>query len=114
MELSLTRKAFLKLLMALGIASAAPGLAACGGGSGGNGGANQSTTGAFRLSRRGQSACTACRQHAANKLFATAAAAASNRAHLGCDCRIKPIRISSADFKRFFAADPVYDRRLKA
>ena len=115
MDSSMTRKAFLKLLMVLGLAGTAPGLAACGGSSGGNGGGgNQATTGAFRLSRRGQAACNACRQHADNKLFANAAAADSHRAHAGCNCRIKPIRITAAEFKRFFATDPVYDRRLNA
>ena len=32
--------------------------------------------------------CTACRAHAANKLFATAAVADTQRAHPGCRCRV--------------------------
>lgn len=35
-------------------------------------------------------ACTACRQHAANKVFRTLEAADQNRAHRGCRCEVVP------------------------
>ena len=38
----------------------------------------------------GCSGCKACRAHAANKLFASAAAAEANRAHTYCKCRVVP------------------------
>jgi hypothetical protein len=40
----------------------------------------------FRLETTDQCSCAACRNHAANKLFATRAAAEHCRAHAGCRC----------------------------
>jgi hypothetical protein len=37
------------------------------------------------------SGCSACRAHAANKVFASAAAADANRAHTYCKCRVVPL-----------------------
>jgi hypothetical protein len=37
-------------------------------------------------------ACTACKKHGHNKLFATAEAADQGRAHKGCRCRVRRTR----------------------
>lgn len=49
--------------------------------------------------------CSACRSHAANKLFATAAAADVQRAHPGCRCRV----VSLGEINR-----PLYDELFPA
>jgi hypothetical protein len=38
----------------------------------------------------------------------------SNRAHVGCNCRIKPVWIPKERHKQYFARGPVYDRRRHA
>jgi hypothetical protein len=35
----------------------------------------------------------------------------SNRAHAGCNCRIKPVWIPKERHEQYFAQGPVYDRR---
>ena len=45
----------------------------------------------------GCSSCSACRAHAANKLFASAAAADANRAHTYCKCHVKPFAVLEQD-----------------
>jgi len=66
---------------------------------------------AFKLSRNGQSACRACKLHARYKLFVSRDAADTHRAHRGCNCVIKQVRISTGDADRYFANSQVYDRR---
>lgn len=42
-------------------------------------------------------ACTACKKHGHNRLFATAEAADEGRAHKGCRCRVRRTRKVSAE-----------------
>lgn len=44
--------------------------------------------GSYRLKTGAQCSCKACHHHAANRLFATHAAADRGRAHPGCQCTI--------------------------
>ncbi len=115
MDWLLSRKAFLKLLGLLGLAG--PAVLATGCGSDGGGGgtpADVTKVEAFKLSRRKQASCRACANHARNKVFDTQAAADANRAHPGCNCRIKVVRIPRDEAAGFFADGPVYDRRSSA
>lgn len=51
----------------------------------------------------GCSSCKACRAHAANKLFASAAAADANRAHVYCKCQVTPFAAVEDDvYKALF------------
>ncbi len=113
---TLTRKAFLRLLAALGFSSVASGTIGCGGSGGGDGGGVEPPPGndrvqAFKLSSRGHRGCRACKNHARFKLFQNAAAADANRAHAGCDCAIKVVEISAADAATYFAQGSSFDRR---
>jgi hypothetical protein len=113
-EGSITRKTFLKILGWIGLAGPFLLTSACSGGSGGDAGgsgADAQEVEVFKLSTRGRHACTACRNHAKYKLFETRTAADGNRAHPGCNCLIKPIRIPGSDAETFFARSPVYDSR---
>lgn len=58
--------------------------------------------------------CAACRNHAANKRFATLQAARANRAHSGCRCAIYAIPVPIAEHLRMFGDGldrPMYDLR---
>ena len=51
--------------------------------------AQAATTGvAYELKTTAHCRCKACRHHAANKLFASRAAAQHHRAHPGCKCTV--------------------------
>ena len=113
---TLTRKAFLRLLAALGLSSVAVGATGCGSSSSGGGDGGGPPPGndrvqAFKLSSRGHHGCRACKNHARFKLFQSAAAANSHRAHAGCDCAVKVVEISATDAATYFAQGPVFDRR---
>jgi hypothetical protein len=111
-ELTIRRRVFLKLLAITGFAGPAALSYGCGSTSSSNN--NGSKAVAYKLSRRGHDACNACRSHAENKLFLTMDYANSNRAHVGCNCRIKPVWIPKERHKQYFARGPVYDRRRHA
>lgn len=113
---SVTRRAFLRALGLLGLAAPLLSMTGCGAGDGKSGstggtGSDPNKVDAFKLSARGLKACKACRAHARNKIFATAIIADAHRAHSGCDCKIKLVRISKADAQRYFADFPYHDRR---
>lgn len=66
--------------------------------------------------RAGCTGCTACRNHALNRIFATKAAAVGGRAHAGCSCSVVRSSLAEADFIAIFGsvAKPTrttYDRR---
>ena len=98
----LTRRVFLAATGAASIAA----LTGCGGGSGGGDPAVPDPSGpavAFRLSTRGiNTASNAAKAHAANKRFATAAAAEANRAHPGDPSRVVSIHVSEATWNAWF------------
>lgn len=104
---SITRRAFLKCLGLLGITASTVSTTGCGGGSKKNDGKVE----AFKLSARGRSACNACASHARNKIFQTAAVADAHRAHPGCTCAVKAVRIPVAEAQLYFAEFPYFDRR---
>jgi hypothetical protein len=114
-DVSITRKTFLKILGWISLAGPVLLSSACGGGGGsgdpGGDGAAPQKVDAFKLSTRGRDSCKACKNHANFKLFKTRTAADINRAHAGCNCVIKvyPILVSDADI--YFARSPIYDRR---
>ncbi len=63
----------------------------------------------------GCSVCNACLAHAANKLFASEAAALAGRAHPGCRCAVVPgMAVAQTVFDQLFAAGAVADRRTPA
>jgi hypothetical protein len=63
----------------------------------------------------GCSVCNACLAHAANKLFATEAAAQAGRAHPGCRCVVVPgMSVAQTVFDQLFAAGLTADRRTPA
>ena len=63
----------------------------------------------------GCSVCNACLAHAANKLFATEAAALAGRAHPGCRCAVVPgMAVAQTVFDQLFTAGSVADRRTPA
>ena len=101
---SISRRTFLKGLGLIGIATPLLSTPGCGGNDDGK-------VDAFKLSARGMSACNACRAHARNKIFQTAVIADAHRAHAGCNCKIKTVRIPAADAQLYFADFPYYDRR---
>jgi hypothetical protein len=47
--------------------------------------------------------CSACRAHAANKVFVSAADALAGRAHVGCRCTPAPVQISPSAYAALFA-----------
>lgn len=103
---SITRRSFLKGLGLIGVAGPLLSSTGCGGG-----GDDDGKVDAFKLSARGRSACNACKSHARNKLFQTAVIADAHRAHAGCHCKVKLVRITAADAQKYFAEFPYYDRR---
>lgn len=46
--------------------------------------------------------CRACRRHARNRIFATAAAAAGGRAHPGCNCTVVRTTVPETTFVALF------------
>ncbi|MCX6522181.1 MAG: hypothetical protein NTZ21_16100 [Actinobacteria bacterium] len=63
----------------------------------------------------GCSVCNACLAHAANKLFATEAAAQAGRAHPGCRCAVVPgMAVAQTVFDQLFVAGSMADRRTPA
>jgi hypothetical protein len=66
---------------------------------------------AWVLRTRGGCRCSACRAHAANRVFASAADASSGRAHPGCRCTAIPVAISPSVYRRCFAGRSAVDRR---
>jgi hypothetical protein len=110
-EPSIKRRVFLKLLAIAGLAGPAALSSGCG--SSGSSSADSSKVVAYKLSRRGQDACKACRSHAENRLFLTRDSADGNRAHAGCNCRIKPVWIPRERHEQYFASGQVYDRRAQ-
>ncbi len=109
-EPSMKRRVFLKLLAITGLAGPAAFSNGCGSTSSNSG----TKAVAYKLSRRGHDACNACRSHAENKLFLTRDFANRNRAHAGCNCRIKPVWIPKEMHEQYFALGPVFDRRRNA
>ena len=61
--------------------------------------------------RGGCAGCRACRRHAANKLFVSAAAADAGRAHPHCKCRVVSATLPAAAWAALFGG-PVTPRRL--
>jgi len=98
----LTRRVFLAATSAVSIAA----LTGCGGGGGGTDPVVPDPSGpavAFRLSTRGvDTASNAAKANAANKRFATAAAADAGRAHPGDNARIVTINVSQATWEAWF------------
>lgn len=88
-------------------------VAGCGGGDDDEGGGDDDPgkVDAYKLSPDGQTTCNACKKHARNKLFTTAVIADAHRAHPGCNCKVKKVRIPAADAARFFRDFPYYDKR---
>jgi len=105
------RRMFLKLLAFLGLAGPAALSSSCGSSGKDAGELDPDKVVAYKLSRRGHQSCNACKQHAQNKLFLTQAAADANRAHAGCNCRIKPVSLPVVLHGQFFVNGQVYDRR---
>ncbi|MDF1700786.1 MAG: hypothetical protein P1V36_06475, partial [Planctomycetota bacterium] len=67
---------------------------------------------AYRLSTKGKRASRAAKRHAANKLFATSAAADANRAHPGDKSAIVQVDVSQAAWDRYFGqGNEVFDLR---
>lgn len=110
-EPSIKRRVFLKLLAVAGLAGPAAMSSGCGSSGSGSSSDDGSKAVAYKLSRRGQEACKACRSHAENRLFLTRDSADGNRAHAGCNCRIKPVWIPRERHIQYFAEGSVYDRR---
>ncbi len=102
----LTRRTFVKLAGLLGLSAyfLGPDIAL--------GGVGERVT-VFRLSARRNRVCRACRRHARYKVFLTAADANTNRAHLGCNCKITEQRIAPDRFQQLFPdGETVADLRL--
>lgn len=60
----------------------------------------------------GAGTCRACQGHAAHRVYATAEAAAADRAHPGCDCQIAPQQVPQATATAYFGrGSTVYDDR---
>ena len=112
-EPSIKRRVFLKLLAIVGLAGPVALSSGCGSSGSGSSSADGSKVVAYKLSRRGQEACRACRSHAENRLFLTRDSADGNRAHAGCNCRIKTVWIPRESHEQYFTDGPVYDRRAQ-
>jgi len=66
----------------------------------------------YKLSTRKLHACKACHGHATNMRFATADEADATRAHPGCNCKIKPVKITDAEYAARLAGGATkYDLR---
>jgi hypothetical protein len=100
-QIPITRRVFLAVAGAAGVA----GLTGCGSGSPAPAPAGPiegSGFVAYRFSTRGKRASKAAKAHAANKLFSSAAAAESGRAHPGDNSDIVTIDVSEATWKAYF------------
>lgn len=75
--------------------------------------ADPATSTAWVLHPTGGCRCAACRSHAANRIFASAADASNGRAHPGCRCLPVGIDIGAAARQTFFTGtgNDVVDRR---
>ena len=93
----LSRRVFLQAAAATCAAGA---LVACGGG--GSSGDALDPTRMYRLSARGKRASNAAKANAANKLFATQAAAEAGRAHPGDRSVVVPLDVSPATWDQLF------------
>jgi len=92
---SLKRRKFIKGMTTLGIVAAVAPLYSCA--SGGSGGDDTKTQTVYRFqTRKKTTTCTACRNHQHYKVFLSEAAAAQNRAHPGCKCRIVEQQVTEA------------------
>jgi hypothetical protein len=58
----------------------------------------------YRLRATGHCSCRACHRHAANKLFATRAAAHHGRAHRGCRCEVVRASIGPEAWRKLFGS----------
>jgi len=66
----------------------------------------------LKLSTRKRHACKACKSHAQNMLFTTLGAVNANRAHAGCNCKVKYFVISDTDNAAWFGGgETVHDFR---
>jgi hypothetical protein len=94
---------------ATGAATTSTGPGTSGTGAGGSGEPNL-----FRLStRHNRHPCIACKTHAANRYYASAAAAAADRAHPGCNCEVRAKVVDDGQLETFFGGGrrTVYDER---
>jgi hypothetical protein len=68
-----------------------------------SGSAQAASTGvAYELKAGAHCNCKACHHHAANKLFATRAAASRDRAHPGCKCKVVQTHVAAATWTALF------------
>lgn len=110
-KVELTRRAFIRALGMVGLAAPLISMIGCGNSDSSGSSNDPNKVDAFKLSARGLKACKACREHARNKIFLSAAIADAHRAHSGCDCKVKLVRISKTDADKYFSDFPYYDRR---
>ena len=106
----LSRRVFLRLLAMAGLAVPVISMAGCDKNQSAS--RNDGKVDAFKLSSRGRNACNACRNHARYKIFSSAKAADTHRAHAGCKCAIKLVRIPKVEAGQYFAEFPYHDRRV--
>ena len=99
-ELSISRRVFLAAAGAAGLSS----LVGCGGSGSDPMGGTDASYGAYRLSTKGKRASRAAKINAANKLFATPAAAELGRAHPGDNSAVVPVDLSEARWMQYFGA----------
>ncbi len=101
----LSRRAFLS-----GVSATAVGVALAGSLTGcGRGGTSDATTPTimFRRSTRSKRASQAAKAHAANRLYATAEAAAADSAHPGDNARVVPLNTTAAQYQTYFGSGAV-------
>ena len=70
----------------------------------------------YHTSTRKRKSCRACKSHALNRIYSSEQAADSDRAHLGCNCRIVEEKIGWQNYLKAFwptnhVGQTVYDRR---
>lgn len=99
-ELSISRRVFLAAAGAAGLSS----LVGCGSGGSSAGGETNAPYATYRLSTKGRRASRAAKINAANKLFATPAAAELGRAHPGDNSAVVPVDLSEARWMQYFGA----------
>ena len=98
----LARRDFLTGVSATAVGAALVGsLAGCGGG--GSGDATASAV-MFRRSTRGKRTSTAAKEHAANRLYATADAAAADPAHPGDNARVVALSTKASTYETYFGS----------
>ena len=108
--ISISRRVFLAAAGAAGLST----LVGCGGGSGSGPAGGSTQYVAYRLSTKGRRASNAAKINAANKLFATPAAADLGRAHPGDTAQVVQVDLSEARWMQLFGAgaDTVDLRKL--